>query len=260
MYSLHNFMSELEKFAPLSLSQKMIEKGSYDNSGIIVDNGAMVNKVLFSLDLSLLAVEKAKELGCDTILTHHPAIYMPIKSLSENGLTKPLITAIKAGINVISMHLNLDVAPKGIDECLAFGLGATKTQVIEFVTQKEGYGRVFSVNSVDISHFVDGIKKEFNSDKIVYYGNKKVNVVASFCGSGGDSALSAVKSGLKVDTIVSSDLAHHVLKELIENDKNVIIIPHYVSEQYGFNKFCNLVQTKLNDKIQTFYFEDKRFM
>lgn len=253
-------MAELEKLAPLSLSQKMIEKGSYDNSGIIVDNNTPVRKVLFSLDLSLLAVEKAVEFGCDTILTHHPAIYMPIKNLSENGITKPLIRAIKAGLNVISMHLNLDVATSGIDECLAAGLGATDSKIIELVTEKQGYGREFNVKSVDISDYVDGIKEQFKSDKIICYGKGTVNRVASFCGSGGDSALSGVVSGLSIDTIITSDLAHHVLKELIESGKKVIIIPHYVSEQFGFNKFSNLVEKTLNGKVQTFYFEDKRFM
>ncbi len=260
MYSLNDFMVELEKLAPLSLSQKMIDRGCYDNSGIIVDNGTPVKKVLFALDLSLLAVEKAKSLGCDTIVTHHPAIYTPVKNLSENGVTKPLITAIKAGINVVSMHLNLDISSCGIDECLSQGLGAKQSKIIENVTEKEGYGRAFFVDGVEIRDYVESVKKEFSSDKIIYYGQGKVEKVASFCGSGGDSALSAVFCGLEVDTVVSSDVAHHVLKELIERGKKVIIIPHYVSENYGFNKFSNLVEKTLNGKIQAFYFEDKRFM
>ena len=69
-----------------------------------------------------------------------------------------------------------------------------------------------------------------------------------------------VKGLTDADTIISSDMPHHVLKELIENGKNVVIIPHYVSEQYGFNKFYQYVSQKLTDDIETFYFIDDRFM
>lgn len=260
MFSLKDFLFELEKIAPLSLSQKMIEKGSYDNSGIIIESHQNVNKVMFSLDLSEQVVLNALEKGCDTLVTHHPAIYMPIKSLSENGLTRPLVLAIKSNLNVISMHLNLDIADNGIDHNLALGLGANETRIIELITQKQGYGRVFSVQKTTLIDFIKRVEQNFNSNKIISYGNNQVEKVASFCGSGGDSALTAVLSNVDLDTVVSSDIPHHVLKELLEKNKNVVIIPHYVSENYGFNEFFKVVGKSLLGKVETFYFEDKRFM
>ena len=260
MFSLKDFLFELEKIAPLSLSQKMIEKGSYDNSGIIIESHQNVNKVMFSLDLSEQAVLSAIEKGCDTIVTHHPAIYMPIKSLSENGLTRPLVLAIKSNVNVISMHLNLDIADDGIDQNLAIGLGAKNPQIIDLIAQKQGYGRVFDLQNTNLADFVEQVKNTFNSNKILSYGNGEVKKVISFCGSGGDCALSAVLSGIDSDTVVSSDIPHHVLKELLEKNKNVVVIPHYVSENYGFNEFFKVVEKVLLGKVETFYFEDKRFM
>ena len=260
MCSLKDFVFELEKIAPLSLSKKMIERGSYDNSGVIIDCHDKVEKVLFSLDLSADVVDFAVQNGCDTIVTHHPAIYMPIKSLSENGTTKPLLNAIKNNLNVISMHLNLDVACFGIDECLSIGLGGENAKIIEYVTENQGYGRLFNVQEMPLEKYVENVKNNFNTDKIIAYGNSCVKKVASFCGSGGESAVSFVLSEGECDTVVSSDLAHHVLKELIEKNKNVVIIPHYVSENYGFNKFFKTVEKNLLGKVKTFYFEDKRFM
>jgi len=83
MYSLKDFFTLLEEYAPLKISHVAIDNGDYDNSGIIVDSHDRVEKVLFTLDLSNLAVKKALELGVDTIVTHHPAIYRPIKNLSK---------------------------------------------------------------------------------------------------------------------------------------------------------------------------------
>lgn len=260
MYKLSELTQLLEQIAPLSLSQKMIERGDYDNSGIIIQSTDYANKILFSLDLSLQTVDKAKSLGCDTIITHHPAIYAPIKQLSIYDQTKPLLLAIQYQMNVLSYHLNLDISSAGIDHSLALGLNANNIEIIDFIDQEHGYGRRANVKSQSLQQFVEYIKKTFNTDKVVYYGNKTVSKIASFCGSGGSTAMQCVSSGVEVDTIITSDLPHHYLKELIEYDKNVVILPHYVSEQYGFNRFFELLTQKLDSKAQTFYFVDDRFM
>ena len=85
MFKLNQLMEVIEEYAPLSLSRKMIEKGSYDNSGIIVKSGDNCQKILFSLDLSSESVKKAVELKCDTIVTHHPAIYTPVTSSRQRA-------------------------------------------------------------------------------------------------------------------------------------------------------------------------------
>ncbi len=259
MFSLDEFMGVLEGVCPLSLSHKMIEKGSYDNSGLLVKSSEKAEKILFSLDLSIDAVNKAIELGCDTIVTHHPAIYEPIKSLSFTGESAEIVLAVKNQINVISMHLNLDIANDGIDHVLSKGLGGEKIKILSLIDGKNGYGREANVKEVQLEEFVQNIKTTFMSDKIIAYGNGVVKKIASFCGSGASHAIECLDK-LSADTIVSSDIAHHHLKTLIESGKNVVIIPHYVSEQYGFNNFYALLTKKVNGKAQTFYFLDKRFM
>ncbi len=260
MYSSKEFLSLLEGFAPLSLSRKMIEKGSYDNSGLLVKNHDNIKKIAFSLDLTEDAVLFAKECGCDTIVTHHPAIYSPISSLDIDGDTKALTLAVKHNLNVYSMHLNLDIADNGIDECLSVGLGGIDLKVIERIDGELGYGRIAKVKGKKIEEFVAEIKEEFGSDKVIYYGNNEVNCVASFCGAGASSAVSALKDLDGVDTVVTSDIAHHNLLSLVNAGKNIVILPHYVAENYGFNKFYQSVCACLKDGAKGYYFTDKRFM
>ena len=159
MYKIDNFMSILQGLAPLELSFKMIENGAYDNSGLIVKTSDSVNKILFSLDLSKNSVNKAIELGCDTIITHHPAIYSPIKTLNIDGQEGALITAIKNNISVISMHLNLDIATGGIDHQLAKGLGGEQIKVLNIVCGDNGYGRRSVVKKQSAKDFLRGVKK-----------------------------------------------------------------------------------------------------
>lgn len=261
MYNLKEFMAVLEDFAPLELSKKMIDAGSYDNSGIIVNCHDCVESVLFTLDLTVDAVEYAVKNGCDTIVTHHPAIYNPIKSLDISGPSASVAKALSNRLNVISMHLNLDVAENGIDACLCAGLGGINPRILDLIDEKHGYGREADVEHTELDKFVEKVKETFGSDKIIYYGNRTVNKIASFCGGGASHALDmAEKGALCADTIITSDMAHHELLTLLTKGLNVILIPHYVSENYGFNKFYHLVWKKIDGKAKGYYFTDKRLV
>ena len=65
-----------DSIAPKSLSDEMCQNyGWYDNSGILVNTDEEINGILFSLDLTMAAVDEAIEKGVKLIITHHPAIY-----------------------------------------------------------------------------------------------------------------------------------------------------------------------------------------
>lgn len=264
MYSLNRLVCVLKGFAPLELSVKQIEKGAYDNSGVIVKLHDEIKSVLFSLDLSEAAVEFAKKINADTVVTHHPAIYYPVKSLSvDDKATSPLIRAVENGVNVVSMHLNLDVANGGIDYELCRGFEGVNEKILFYVDDTCGYGREFCLpDGSDLKKLKEIIIKEFGTDKILVYGEKdgRIDKVASFCGGGASHALDAVKNKLTdAHTLITSDMPHHVIKELVEYGKTVILIPHYASENYGFKKFYENVKNKTDGELSTSYFDDKRF-
>ena len=85
--------------APKALSDEMCQKyGWYDNSGILVNTDEEIDSILFSLDLSMSAVDEAIEKGVKLIITHHPAIYGKISRIDyEDGalLGTKLIKCIK---------------------------------------------------------------------------------------------------------------------------------------------------------------------
>ena len=244
-------------YAPIEYSLESIARGEYDNSGILVDTGNDTRGILFSLDLSKKAVEKARENGCNLIVTHHPAIYSPIKSLSVKNGTAPVLLAIKNGVSVISMHLNLDTAKEGIDHFLARCCGATEYKIIDPLFSG-GYGRVYGVDKT-LAEFTDGIKKELSTERVTYYGegSKKAGTVASFCGAGSSLALRYLhESRFDADTIVTSDVPHHVIKELLDLGKNLVVIAHYPAEEYGFFKFYEKIRPEFEGKAETLYFCD----
>jgi dinuclear metal center YbgI/SA1388 family protein len=260
MYKIEEFVALLEEFAPLSISYKAIEKGDYDNSGLLIKSSENVSKILFSLDLTTAAVNEAKTMGADTTVTHHPAIYTPIKKMAIDGENAALIAAVELGLNVVSMHLNLDMSKNGIDQSLAEALGAKECKILDDLDGEYGYGREF-ICEKDLEEIKMDAQKNLQTDKIILYGNGKVKKVASFCGGGSSHAIAMVNSGkTDADLIVSSDIPHHVLEGLISQKRAVMIIPHYVAEQYGFNKFFKWAKERISGVAQAEYFIDKRFM
>lgn len=261
------FFNIIEPIAPIAYSKEFCSRyGAYDNSGLLIDCGNEVRAAVFALDLSAAAVEKAAKIGAGAIVTHHPAIYSKLSSLSCGDETGgAVLAAARAGISVISMHLNLDTAEDGIDECLARAVrlaardalgepgceaataagdtaGAAEEKMLNFACGSGGYGRVYDLaggKEVSAAALKLSLDRAISGKHTLLYASayKKVKRAASFCGAGADeeAVAFAVKNG--ADALISSDFKHHILKEAVSRGIAVIAPTHYASESYGFEKF-----------------------
>lgn len=219
--------------------------GAYDNSGLLLNVGREVKAIVFSLDLSKGAIALAKEKGANLIVTHHPAIYGKLSSLSvEQPVERKLLECAREEISVISMHLNLDCAEGGIDDSLVDAFGGKTLRVMEKLT-KGGYGKLSAVEKQPFEAFVRSLNTTLETDRTVTYGKRDVSLVASFCGAGvSEGALSFAKEN-GADTVLSSDWKHHLIALCQDYGMNAVCITHYASESYGFRKFVNKCQAAL---------------
>lgn len=259
---LHKIFKILEEVAPVSLSDEFCQKYKmYDNSGIIIDSGKDVEGALFALDLTIPAVEEAKRRGYNFIVTHHPAIYGGISrfNLTDDPLAKALAECMKNGISVISMHLNFDAAPEGIDYWLMRGLGGKKASVAAKL-DNGGYGRVYEVAPDILSDYAVKVGKEFATSKMLVYGsgNKNIKKVASFCGAGCDDANMAFAIKENADVFVSSDMKHHEILALTGRGMAVIVLTHYASENYGLSKIFEKIKDRI--EVDSAYFTDENLL
>lgn len=247
--------------APFSLSKEYCERyGMRDNSGIQLDCGGEIEKILFALDLSNASAERAFEIGAGCIFTHHPAIFNPLYCISEKSCA-PLLACARKGISVISAHLNLDAAKGGIDESLMHGLGGEREEALMDRLEGGGYGRAYRVTPCSLKELCGRIGESFQTDRIVVYGDKPVNTVASFCGAGMDerSVEFAFKQG--ADTLVSSDGKHHLIAACIEKGMNVVLIPHYSAELFGLKRFMQAFAERAKDEgVDCEFYTDGRLL
>ena len=105
---------------------------SWDNVGLQVgDPTDEVRRVLVCLDAGDAALEAALTAEAQAIVSHHPLIFSPIKSLSPRDETgKTIFRAIRSGISILSVHTNLDRAPEGLNAWLARRLGLEDTAAL----------------------------------------------------------------------------------------------------------------------------------
>lgn len=75
------------------------------------------------MDCTLEIVEQAIDKNINTIISHHPLIFKGVQSITNQGYGEIIRLLIQNNINLIAMHTNLDVNPRGVNAMLATKIG-----------------------------------------------------------------------------------------------------------------------------------------
>lgn len=123
--------NKIEKAVPLNATLSTFA----DNVGLIVgDRNTQVNLAICCLDLTDEVVAEAIERNAQLIITHHPAIFTPLKSITADLTnTRPILTAMRNNIAVYSMHTNLDYIHGGINDYAIEQFSVTRALPLEEV-------------------------------------------------------------------------------------------------------------------------------
>lgn len=117
----------MNEIAPSAMAE------DWDNVGLqIGDKDWPVKKIWVSLDPLLEVMEKGCRTGVDLIVTHHPLIFRPVKSIDfSNQLGSIIQLALQHHTGIFSAHTNLDSVQGGINDFLAKKLGLKNLAVLE---------------------------------------------------------------------------------------------------------------------------------
>ena len=109
----------LESWAPRASQQ------SYDNTGLQVgDPETEVRRAIIALDLTPKVVNEAVKNEAQLIITHHPLIFRPLKTVTTSDWHGSLVHSMIANqIALYCIHTNLDAAYGGVSFALAERLG-----------------------------------------------------------------------------------------------------------------------------------------
>ena len=214
----------MNRIAPKYLAEE------WDNPGLLVgDPHQTVNKILVCLDPSDEMIQNAIELGVQMIITHHPLIFKPIKSVrTDLPLGQKISSLIRNDIACFAAHTNLDSAAGGVNDVLAKKIGLVDVKPFN---EELTLGRIGNLQrEMSAKEFAFHVKKLLKADhvRLINAGDfliKKVGI----CGGAGSEFISKAKF-LGADAFVTGDVKYHDAQSAIENKIHIVDAGHFATE------------------------------
>ncbi len=219
---------------------------SWDNDGIMClpNGGKTVKKVLLSLDATAGAVEYAADNGFDVIITHHPLIFRPIKTVSDPRF----VTAIKSEIAVFSFHTRLDAVDGGVNTALSELLGLANTERFG----EDALGVIGDVAPMTDRAFVLMTKEKLGAPKAeAVLFDKEVTRVALVGGDGEHYIASAYESG--ADLYISGRLSYNDMTDASAYGMSMAALGHFNTENPVLDKLENMINNICSEIITEKY-------
>lgn len=232
-----DILGALEEFAPLALQD------GYDNAGLQIGlaEEAEATGVLLCLDVTEDVVEEAALRGCNLIVSHHPLLFQPVKTITAcDHVGRTIIKAIQHGISIYSAHTNLDSAYGGVNFKMAEKLGLIAPQWLSLkgeyksgnTTAIAGEGLLATFpRPLSQRDFMEHVKEAFRLRSLRTNLCEKGTITkVALCGGSGASLISkAIEKG--ADAFITGEIGYHRFFGH-ENDLLLLEIGHYESEQY----------------------------
>ena len=115
MATVKDVYAAVDQIAPFAAQM------DFDNAGFLVGRGEQqVTRLLVSLDITEEVVWEAVERGVELIVSHHPIIFHPARSITDETSVGRIVLALaERGIAAICAHTNLDASVGGVSDALA---------------------------------------------------------------------------------------------------------------------------------------------
>lgn len=212
MAKVKDFYGYLNSIAPFETQV------DWDNSGMLVgDMDAEVKKVAVVLDITHEEIKKAKAIGADLIISHHPVIFNPIKSVTKGSVPYELVAS---SINALCCHTPLDIADGGTNDSLAKLLG------IEVTRTEDPILRLGTVEPTTAENLAGKIAKTLNTKVRYADAGKTIKKIAICTGAG----CSLIEAAGEIDAFITGDASHHNFLDCVQAGITLIAAGHYETE------------------------------
>jgi GTP cyclohydrolase I len=202
----------------------------WDNCGIqIGDPTRRVNSIAFSLDATPQTVKFAAASSCELLVTHHPVLLEPFRNIVADSLFgRTLLDAARMGVDILSLHTNLDAAAGGLNDQLTDKLG------LENVTTSVS-AQCARVGRLPVTTTVFGLARKIARDLEISHvrviSEKDGDVRTLFLAAGSGMSYLGEALRQRADVMVTGDVRYHAAREALEMGMPVIDAGHYGLEK-----------------------------
>lgn len=233
-------------------------KCDWDNDGLLLcpDRDREVNRVLTCLDVTFPAIEAAKERGCELIVSHHPLIFSPIKSITEDTIVgQKLLLLMESGISLLCLHTRFDGAVGGLNDVFASDLGILTEPDVILLPEEPNIGGIGELtDKLSPSEFAERVSEVLSAPVKLYSAEMDISRVGFCCGSGKDLVLPCLRNG--ADAFVGGDISYHVALDAVERGMTVVDCGHFASEKKAVSVFSDNLQALSSELTVYPYYED----
>lgn len=205
--------------APESLAEK------WDNVGLQIGSPEKrVKRILVAVDLLEEVAEEAIEKRADMIVTHHPFLFDPVKTLrGDSFMGRVASMLIKNDIALYCAHTNLDSAPGGINHILVQRINLKDAEILQ-VTKERNFNKIVVFVPVGYEEDVRTVMAEAGAGWIGNYSHCAFQVKGTGTFLPGEStnpfigrqgALERVEE-LRLETIVPEEITSKVLEAMLK--------------------------------------------
>ncbi|XP_023950541.1 NIF3-like protein 1 isoform X2 [Bicyclus anynana] len=249
---LTEVVAALEKFAPKHLSEQ------WDNTGLLVEpyTPRNITKILLTNDLTEDVALEAKEKSCEMIISYHPPIFAPLKSIIQSAWKERIVSLLlETRIYLYSPHTSWDSVKGGVNDWLASAFPFDNSvPIIPGEDTETGAGRFLSITDntdFKIHQAVESVKNLTGLKHVrlaLAKGkttNDKVRSVALCAGSGG----SVLKKAANVDLFLTGEMLHHDILDATQRGITVILTNHSDSERGFLQGFSTHLRRELENQV-----------
>ena len=224
-------LSALYKLTPPSLAEE------WDNVGLLTGRPEKdVRSVYIALDATDEVIEHAVMKHADMLLTHHPMIFHPMKTVTGDDFTgRRIMELIRHDISYVALHTNYDIACMAENAAKIMGLKNTSPLCDIKVSDdgtETGLGRVGTLEKdCTLRECAELVKNGFSIPNVRIYGDPDsgVETVAILPGSGGSEIGDAIRNN--ADVYITGDISHHQGLDATLQGLSVIDAGHYGIEK-----------------------------
>lgn len=242
----------MEEIAPIQLAE------AWDNPGLQVGHRDWaVRRIMVSLDPTPAVVEQAAEESADMLITHHPLLFHPLKSVDLSTPVGGIVgVAIQNTIAVYSAHTNFDSAVEGLNDMLAMRLGLMNVTVLAprvddasgglDEDMKNGLGRIGDLpEPTALPSLCRMLKQTLGLEHVRMVGDsrRKVSRVALCTGSGSELLDRFFSSDAQL--FITGDVRYHDARDAEDRQTALIDIGHFGSEHIMVAELANRLKKML---------------
>ncbi|EER09701.1 Protein anon-35F/36A, putative [Perkinsus marinus ATCC 50983] len=247
-----------ERIAPRQLAE------AWDNTGLLLEGPMMepsteCNRAAFRVmlcnDLTQRVAKEAIDKEVDLVLSYHPSIFRPLKSITNSvPMQSALLILARGGKSLYCPHTQLDTTSGGINDylCDAFKDITSHKDGIQKHDKVEGaeVGRLVTLRDPQsVEEIIKRIKKHLGIDIVRVAGrninNKQCKTIAVCCGSGG-----SLICPTNADVLWTGEMSHHEVLASAEDGKVVVLCEHATTERpYLEKRLKPWIEREMTDDV-----------